>query len=325
MSEKYSHLSKSKHTIPADSTSTINFLGAEPNYYQIVNGGLSDIYVGVSMMPTQKFYDAKIPGTSSKLVVDAYGHDEIYIYNPSSEDINIIVTSFEAEFNPTALALNGLGFDLSNVELSADVKISEFSCALPEGNNKIGKVELGTDEKKCLSGLWSAIVNNKTSDGSLIETIIDINNALCGNSGDDGKVKNVISLLEQLVNKEKLFVQHTQLHNTSEDNKKLDFNLQLENNQYFRVKAIHIYDYTGLEIADDDVTLNIYVGSGSGKCFFNDGEGVLPYNYGTLKNYIKEYPNHIIKRLCIENYSLPSEKVYNIEVIYEKLDITEEV
>lgn len=201
MSEKFTSLAKSKHTIPANSTSTINFLGANPNYYQIVNGGTSDLYVGVSMMPTNKFYDAKVPATSSKLVVDAYGHEQIYIYNPStSEDINIIVTSFEAEFNPTTIALNGLSFDLANIEMTTESTIKDFECSLPAGTNTIGKVELTGQ----VPGTIVEIKNSLTAitEGSIKESLGDIVNALCGNSEDDGKLKNVISLLEDIKNKE---------------------------------------------------------------------------------------------------------------------------
>ena len=113
-------LSKNKYTIKANSTTTINFLGSDPNYYYIVNGGNTALYVGISMMPTEDFYDAKIPSASSKLCLDTHGHKEIYIYNPSIEDANIIVTSFEAPFEAETLAMSGLGQDMNTIELSGE-------------------------------------------------------------------------------------------------------------------------------------------------------------------------------------------------------------
>ena len=111
-------LSKDKLTIKAQSTQTVNFLGASPNYYRITNGGDTALYLGVSMMPTEHFFDEKIPSGVTKLFVDAYGHDEIYIYNPSVSDSNIVITSFSAPFEPSVLAMCGVGQDFSNIELS---------------------------------------------------------------------------------------------------------------------------------------------------------------------------------------------------------------
>ena len=55
-----SNLSKDKYTIKAKSTTTISFMGAFPNYYRITNGGATPLYLGVSMMPTEDFFDMKI-------------------------------------------------------------------------------------------------------------------------------------------------------------------------------------------------------------------------------------------------------------------------
>ena len=115
-----SNLSKDKYTIKPESTQTISFLGASPNYYRITNGGATAIYLGVSMMPTEDFFDQKIPSGTTKLYVDAYGHDEIYIYNPALTDANIVITSFSAPFEPTVLGLSDIGQDFSSIEISGE-------------------------------------------------------------------------------------------------------------------------------------------------------------------------------------------------------------
>lgn len=115
-----SNLSIDKYTIKAQSVQTIHFNGARANYFSIINDGATSLYVGVDMMPTEKFFNMKIPATSSKLYVDAYGRPEIYIYNPSLEDVNIIITSFYADFDPSALAMSNFGLDLANISLSGE-------------------------------------------------------------------------------------------------------------------------------------------------------------------------------------------------------------
>lgn len=113
-----SNLSKDKYTLKAKSTTNISFMGADPNYYRITNGGKKDLYLGVSMMPTENFFDQRIPAGTTNLFVDAYGHEVIHIYNPSEYDANIVITSFTADFDPSVLALCGMGQDLTNIELS---------------------------------------------------------------------------------------------------------------------------------------------------------------------------------------------------------------
>lgn len=114
-------LSKDKYTLKAESTTTISFMGARPNYYRITNGGSTPLYLGVSMMPTENFFDMKILSGSTKLYVDAYGHEEIYIYNPSVTEANIIITSFSANFDSTVLAMSDFGQDFSQIDFSGEV------------------------------------------------------------------------------------------------------------------------------------------------------------------------------------------------------------
>lgn len=144
-----SNLSKDKYTLKAQSTTTISFMGASPNYYRITNGGATPLYLGVSMMPTEDFFDMRISAATTKLYVDAYGHDEIYIYNPSVSDANIIITSFTANFDSTVLALSDIGQDFSQIDFS-------------------GSVDASGDLKTILT----AIKNNSNTDSDNIERII---------------------------------------------------------------------------------------------------------------------------------------------------------
>lgn len=130
-----SNLAKDKYTIKAQSTTTISFNGASPNYFKITNGGATSLYLGVSMMPTEDFFDEKIAPASSKLHVDAHGKEQIYIYNPSITDANIIITSFKANFDPTVLAMSGLGQDFSEIDFSGEVDASGDLKTLLESMN----------------------------------------------------------------------------------------------------------------------------------------------------------------------------------------------
>lgn len=190
------NLSKDKFTIKAQSTQTIDFMGARPNYYKITNGGNSNLYLGVSMMPTKDFFDMKIPSSSSKLFVDAYGRDEIYIYNPSTEDTNIIITSFEAPFDATATALSDIGMDFGDIEIVTTANITGFECPLPPGTNTIGKVQLEKELTDKLINLAESMTDINTSGkvGKLINTILFYlyNNQEGGIMNDTMKIRKAI-------------------------------------------------------------------------------------------------------------------------------------
>ena len=142
-----SNLSKDKYTIKAQSVQTISFMGANPNYYRITNGGATALYLGVSMMPTEDFFDQKISAASTKLYVDAYGHEEIYIYNPSIHDANIVITSFTGPFEPTVLGLSDIGQDFSSIDFS-------------------GEVDATGDLKVILNNILKSLENDNSSDNT---------------------------------------------------------------------------------------------------------------------------------------------------------------
>ena len=170
--KNYRDLSKDKYTLEPNSTTTINFMGASPNHYEITNGGTSPLYLGVSMMPTENFFDKKIPSGSSVLYVDPYGHEEVYIYNPSNEPVNIIMVSFYADFDTTTLAMSNVFQDFNTIQLNGefdakgDMKLKlkniEESTSAIKGYvnskkdpvyNKVSKLMKASFSSKLISGL----------------------------------------------------------------------------------------------------------------------------------------------------------------------------
>lgn len=125
--------------VPSKTTSTINML--EPtNYFRLVNSGTSNLYCGLSNMPSKEFYDFKVSNESSRVFCDIRTHQRIYIYNDGTEEANILLYTFQAPFDASVLAFS----DSKEIKAlgTIDVEISGFSKPLPTGNNKIGKVEI---------------------------------------------------------------------------------------------------------------------------------------------------------------------------------------
>ena len=218
MKKQISCLSKDKYTIKAKSCQTITFMGARPNYFKITNGGNSALYLGVSMSPTEDYFDEKINPASTKLCVDAYGSEEVYILNPSEFDANIIITSFSAPFDASAVAMSGFGQDFSNIELNGEVDargdlkeiLSNLNNRL-SGTNNLGKVAPDTEFKNlffnsdgdnCLSNIssYTSQILKALKDDANAEHLQNIYNALNGfksqvstsNADFDGYLNNII-------------------------------------------------------------------------------------------------------------------------------------
>lgn len=204
--EVVTNLSKSKHTIKAQSTETINFMGAYPNYYRITNASNTNLYMGVSMTPTKNFYDMVVPAGSTKLFVDAYGHDNLYMYNPSKENANILITSFKAEFNPTVLAVSEIGTDFSDITINADTAIKSFECPLPSGTNTIGKVGLETAVSKDIQDIKTVAGGTYTNSENLKTSVSNIYNFLL-NGITKTNISDILTVLNSI--KEKISLNDT--------------------------------------------------------------------------------------------------------------------
>lgn len=201
-----SNLSKDKYTIKAESTTTISFMGASPNYYRITNGGATPLYLGVSMMPTEDFFDMKIPSGTTKLFVDAYGHDEVYIFNPSVTDANIIITSFNAPFDSSVLALSDIGQDFSQIDFSGEVDATgdlktNIKKIVDAVENNQGNSEDNTNLEAILKQLTEVWVNGTSTIRTMLNDTYDRTNKIqkvLDNNNDLNTYGNLVKQLGEL-------------------------------------------------------------------------------------------------------------------------------
>ena len=125
--------------VPARTIKTIDFKDKQPNYFHIQNIGNDVIYFSVHGMPTTAYYDMKIDGGSIGTFTDTYQQPEAFIYNPSTEDVNVIMLSFSAPFDPAVLAQANKQITIGGT-IETDGVIKGFQTPLPSGSNKIGSV-----------------------------------------------------------------------------------------------------------------------------------------------------------------------------------------
>ena len=160
----YTGLSKNYATVPAFSITTIDYLDTKPNYFRVQNRGTTEIYCSTNNMPTTKHYDFAVAGKKMKMFAEPYNRTRLYIFNPSGSDVEISVLSFQAEFDPLALALSEIEIEVPSSFETSSV-INSFNTSLPTGNNKIGKVEV-------VDGVSGAVVEDIQNSADYIGQVL---------------------------------------------------------------------------------------------------------------------------------------------------------
>jgi len=193
-----SALTKVRVEIPAYSTNIVDYMDTKPNYFRVQNQGDATIYCGLASMPTDKSFDFSVKGQTMKMYAEPFKRPKLYLYNPSGSPVTAIVVSFQADFDPLAIALSEIQLDFSAATLEVDSTISSFKAALPTGSNKIGKVDLdgaipaGTNNigKVDVNSLPAAIqtklaaLPNKDYTTALANILAAIGNISSGSGGD---------------------------------------------------------------------------------------------------------------------------------------------
>lgn len=247
------NLSKDKYTLKPKSTETISFMGARPNHYRITNSGGTPLYLGVSMMPTEDFYDMKIPPSTTKLFVDAYGHDEIYIYNPSEYDHNIIITSFTDEFNATALALSDMGIDFADVTLSGEF---DATGDLKKTLTNIYKALGNSTNESYASKTVNALSEVKAVNETMSDNIVSVANKIKTNGDNNNlNLSYIIELLQGLQNPE------TATYNVQGFKK--DFFVGESETYIVTAPENHYFNRICQIIANDDIQMHLRKAKGS--------------------------------------------------------------
>ena len=148
----YSGLSKKVVVIPAKSVTNVDYMETLPNYFRVQNHGTAAIYCSTANIPTMKSYDFMVSGGGMKMFAEPFNRARLYMYNPTTEPVEVVVLSFNADFDPLALALSDLEIDIPNsVEMNS--VISAFGTSLPEGNNTIGKVGFASVLETAIKGM----------------------------------------------------------------------------------------------------------------------------------------------------------------------------
>lgn len=145
--------------LQAATSDVVYFNDTNPNHILVSNPVGAPLYVGVNGNVNPAAYDLVIPPYGTRLYARMLGSPRLYIYSDSLEAVDVQVTSWEGDFNPSSIAQSqemvGAGADglLGVVEVNnilaplpggtnviGGVVISGFDSILPTGSNLIGRV-----------------------------------------------------------------------------------------------------------------------------------------------------------------------------------------
>lgn len=141
MSKSYTGMKVQRLKVPAYKIGVFDFTAPAPNYFRVQNRGEGRVFCSTSGYPTANMYDFSVSGEKAKLFAQPFPCGRLYILNPTGNEVEVVCTSFSAEFDPLALALSELEIEIPDRVESTSV-ITGFNSALPTGNNKIGSVDV---------------------------------------------------------------------------------------------------------------------------------------------------------------------------------------
>lgn len=132
---------RQKFVIPKNSVYQIQFNGNNPNYYRVNNMGETVLYFATMNTPREDLYDFKCSPNSVANFAEPYTRDFLYCYNPNNVDVDILLTYWEGEFDPSFIAFGESTLSVEGV-VKTDGIINAFNAPLPAGSNKIGAVDV---------------------------------------------------------------------------------------------------------------------------------------------------------------------------------------
>lgn len=154
---------KTVHTVPAKSLYTVDFEGNKPNYFRLANMGNVTLYCSTMSLPSDTLYEFKADGKSVANFTEPHTRDKLYIYNPTSEPVRIMLTTWAADFDPSFMAISELTIN-PDVTMKTDGVVKGFTSPLPSGDNKIGKVDV--------EGIDSVISELTSNNGGALKNLI---------------------------------------------------------------------------------------------------------------------------------------------------------
>lgn len=130
-------------TIAPQSVEEIVFNDTMPNHFYINNLSASILYFGITVIPKENIYEMMVDSFGENIYARQIGTKRCRIYNSGTNPAQLILITFEEQFNPSTLAKAASGSSSGGGGGgSFDGVIRGFSVPLPAGDNNIGRVKV---------------------------------------------------------------------------------------------------------------------------------------------------------------------------------------
>lgn len=191
---------KMKVVIPKNSVHQIHFNGNNPNYYRVMNMGETVLYFATNNTPREDLYDFKVNPNSISNFAEPFTRDFLYALNPNDNDVEIMITYWEGDFDPAFIAFSETTLNVEGT-VKTDGVINAINTPLPSGNNTIGTVNLPQLISDCISNisaictsdLATMVGHQGTIEGLLMQINDKLDNLGGGSGGSDITELNSIS------------------------------------------------------------------------------------------------------------------------------------
>lgn len=148
-------------TVPAGQVQTVYFDDTKPNHAYVANNGAIQMYFSLSSV-SESTFDMILPPFGTRLYAREMGFQQFQVYNPGTDDIQIMVTSFEGKFDPATLPQTQEIVSNSASGLLGTMNVKTIIDPLPEGTNHIGVVSLDNhvDYTSLLAGIINKLIES---------------------------------------------------------------------------------------------------------------------------------------------------------------------
>ena len=177
---------------------------SKPNMFVLQNANPVDINISLSHIPTLYNYEFQVKANTTDTFGRPSSTTKVYLFNTGSITANVKLFSVNDTFDMNILKNTNVNIDGATVSVKDNGFIKGFQAgvSLPNGNNKIGKVGLDTNEYNLVTQINTNLSTQKTTTTSIYNSLSDVysNNlniarVLGVSKGSDINYKNNVSEL----------------------------------------------------------------------------------------------------------------------------------
>ena len=128
--------------VPAKSLQTVTFLDTNPNMFFLQNSNACAINIGITKIPSADKYEFRVNPNSTKTFGRPTSTNRLYLYNMGDVGVTVSLFSVYGAFDLSIL--QNTEVSMGDVALNGEMIVAGFgsACALPTGDNVIGRVKI---------------------------------------------------------------------------------------------------------------------------------------------------------------------------------------